>query len=42
MKEDLRKFALRLKVIEILGYYAEARRQLQIFNVWKRLYINPN
>lgn len=42
MNDDLRKFALRLKVIEILGYYAEARRQIHVLHAWKRLLITPN
>jgi hypothetical protein len=42
MNDDLRKFALRLKVIEILGHYAEARRQLHVLRTWKKLLITPN
>lgn len=42
MNEELRKFALRLKVIEILGHYAEARRQLHVLRTWKRMLITPN
>jgi len=42
MNEELRKFALRLRVIEILEHYAEARRQLHVLRTWKRLLITPN
>lgn len=42
MNEELRKFALRLKVIEIIGHYAEARRQIHVLRTWKRILISPN
>ncbi len=39
---DLRKFALRLKVIEILDRYQRARRRMHIVQRWKRALIHPN
>ncbi len=42
MNDDLRRFALRLKVIETLGRYAEVRRQLQVFALWRQFLITPN
>lgn len=42
MREELRQFALRLKVIEILGRYAQVRRQMYVFRRWKRFLITPN
>ena len=42
MAIDLRKFALRLKVIEILERYSRIRTQLYIMRRWKKLLIHPN
>ena len=42
MSVDLHKLALRLKVIEILDRYAQARRQLNTMRMWKKLWIHPN
>ena len=42
MNHDIRKFALRLKLIEILGRLTESRRQLQILQIWKKALISPN
>ena len=42
MAVDLRKSALRLKVVEILERYWRARRQLFILRQWKKLYIHRN
>lgn len=42
MNEELHRFALRLKVIEILERYAEVRRQLWIFSLWREFLITPN
>ena len=39
---DLRRLALRLKVIEILGRYHRAKRQLYVLRQWKRALIHPN
>jgi hypothetical protein len=42
MGVNLRKLALRLKVIEILERYHRAKRQLYILRQWKRSLIHPN
>ena len=42
MNDELHQFALRLKVIEILGRYAEVRRQLRVFALWRQFLITPN
>ena len=42
MNHDIRKFALRLKLIKILGRLTESRRQLQILQIWKKALISPN
>ena len=42
MNNDLREFALRLKVIEILKRYTWVRHQLRVIQLWKKLYIHPN
>ncbi len=42
MSTDLREFALRLKVIEILKRYTWVRHQLRVIQVWKKLYVHPN
>ena len=42
MAAELRKFALRLKIIEILGRYSKARQQIRIMQQWKKLWIHPN
>ncbi len=42
MSADLRKFALRLKVIEILKRYCWVRHQLRVIQLWKKLYTHPN
>ena len=42
VSSEIRKFVLRLKVIEMLDRYARARRQIHVFRQWKRLLINPN
>ena len=42
MAVDLRKCALRLKVVEILERYWRVRRQLFILQQWKKLYIHRN
>ena len=39
---DIRKFALRLKVIEILDRYQRAKRQVSIMQRWKKALIHPN
>ena len=38
---DLRKLALRLKVVEMLRIYAERRRKREAPALWRRL-IHPN
>ena len=42
MAVDVRKFALHLRVIEILERYCRARRRLYIFQQWKKIYIHRN
>lgn len=42
MALDLRKFALRLKVIEILERYSRVRYQIYVMEQWKKLLIHPN
>ena len=42
MNLELRKMALRLKVIEILGRYSKAKTQLYRMEQWKKLLIHPN
>ena len=42
MNHDIRKFALRLKLIEILGCLTGLRRQPQILQRWKKAPISPN
>lgn len=42
MDLDLRKLALRFKVIEILNHYSKIRHQMHIMRQWKKLLINPN
>ncbi len=42
MGVNLRELALRLKVIEILGRYHRAKRQLYVMRQWKRALIHPN
>jgi len=42
MAVDLHKFALRLKVVEILGRYAKVRQQVRMMQQWKKLWIHPN
>ena len=42
MAVDVRKFALQLKVIEILERHCRARRRLHIFRQWKKLYLHRN
>jgi hypothetical protein len=39
---DLRKFALRLKIIEMLSRYRTVRKNMQTMAEWKRLLIHPN
>ena len=42
MKNELRTFALRLKVIEILTNYSRVRQQDHMLQQWKKLLIQPN
>ena len=42
MSEDLREFALRLKLIEILDNYYRARRQIATMRRWRLQLIQPN
>ena len=42
MGNDLRKFALRLKVIEMLSLYHRAREHRETMEQWKRWLITPN
>ena len=42
MKTELRKTALRYKVIEILHNYSRVRTQLYRLDQWKKLLIRPN
>lgn len=42
MGHDLRKFALRLKIIEMLSRYHRIRRDLHTMAQWKRWLIHPN
>ncbi len=42
MAYNLRKFALRLKVIEIVERYARVRRQMHTLQSWKKMLIHPN
>ena len=41
VRVDLRKLALRLKVVEMLRIYAERRRMREAPAIWRRL-IRPN
>jgi hypothetical protein len=42
MGEDLHKFALKLKVIEILSRYSKVQQQLRIMHQCKKLWIHRN
>jgi hypothetical protein len=42
MNDGLRRFVLRLQVIEILKHYAEVRRQLHVLATWRNFLITPN
>ena len=42
MGEDLHKFALRLKIIEILGRYNKVQQQLRMMRQWKKIWICSN
>ena len=42
MDLDLRKLALRFKVIEILERYSRVKRQMYIMRQWKKSLIHPN
>ncbi len=42
MDEELRKFALRLKIIEILSRYSKVQQQFHIMRQWKKRWICPN
>lgn len=42
MSEDLHKFALRLKIIEMLDRYQKIRKQAYVIGQWKRWLITPN
>lgn len=42
MSNELREFALRLKLIEIVDGYYRTRRQLAVLRQWRRLLIQPN
>ena len=42
MSIGLHKFALRLKVIEILDRYSRVQRQLHLMRQWKKLWVHPN
>ncbi len=42
MSVDLRKLALRLKVVEMLKYYSQAKRQTMMMRRWKKFLIHPN
>jgi|GEM_PF-985481 len=42
MRDELRKLALRLKIIEMLSRYHKARCDLDTMAQWKRWLIHPN
>ena len=42
MGEDLHRFALRLKIIEILDRYSKVQQQLRIMHQWKKIWVHPN
>lgn len=42
MSTDLRTFALRLKVVEILERYSKVQQQLHLMRQWKKLWVHPN
>ena len=42
MGNDLKKLALRLKVIEMLSRYQKIRRNMHTMAQWKRWLIHPN
>jgi hypothetical protein len=42
MSDDLRRLALRLKVIEVVDGYYRMRRQLAVLRQWRRQLIQPN
>ncbi len=42
MSEDLRKMALRLKIIEMLSRYQRIQQQFHVMAQWKRWLITPN
>ena len=42
MANDLRKLALRLKVIEMLSRYRRVRQDKDTMDQWKRWLIHPN
>ncbi|MDA0747847.1 MAG: hypothetical protein O2954_15095 [bacterium] len=42
MSVDLRKLALRLKVVEMLKHYSQAKRQMMMLRRWKKFLIHPN
>ena len=42
MGHDLRKLALRLKIIEMLSRYHRVRRDRDTMAQWKRWLIHPN
>lgn len=42
MSEELRKMALRLKIIEMLSRYQKIQHQFHVMGQWKRWLITPN
>ncbi|MEE2753423.1 MAG: hypothetical protein VX910_05530 [Candidatus Latescibacterota bacterium] len=42
MRTGLRRLALRLKVIELLSRYSEARQNVETMAQWKKLLIHSN
>lgn len=42
MRTELRRLALRLKVVELLSQYSKARQNMETMAEWKRWLIHPN
>ena len=42
MSNDLRKLALRMKIVEMLSQYRRVRQDMETMAQWKRWLIHPN
>ena len=42
MNDDLRKFALRLKLVELIDRYSKLRKQMYTMSRWRRWLVHPN